>query len=386
MARPRTPIGSYGAMSFREATRGGLKLVTATAHYRDSDGKTRRITASGRTRAIAQTHLIKKLDERASYTGGTMVKPTTTIGELASLYGSSISSDSRLKAQTRSRYLASANGTIARSLGDVRVSELTAGMVERFLMGLANSGRVSEARNSRVVLRAMMRLALSDDAVRQNPVQAADVRLPKPVKPARAMRSDEVALLRHLVASYRVDGHVYGPRPSPDLLDALHLMLGAGLRISEVLALRTEHVVLLPSNATKLIVSGTVVYENGRGAYRQESTKSGKVRTLLVPSWIADLLADRVERSISGFLWETRSGRPYQQSNLLRTLRSILRGTELEWVTSHTLRKTAGTHFAKTHGVSVATSALGHSSDEITRRIYIDETDAPTDVREPDSL
>ena len=61
-------------------------------------------------------------------------------------------------------------------------------------------------------------------------------------------------------------------------------------------------------------------------------------------------------------------------------LRRIVGHSELAWVTSHTLRKTAGTMIAREIGVSAATSALGHSSDAITRRIYIDETTHPTDI------
>jgi integrase len=93
------------------------------------------------------------------------------------------------------------------------------------------------------------------------------------------------------------------------------------------------------------------------------------------------MLAERASCSKSGLLWETRrTAKPYQQQNLLRDLRTIVRGTDLEWVTSHALRKTAGTMIASSLGVSVATSALGHSSDVVTRRIYLDDEKLFTDV------
>ena len=106
-----------------------------------------------------------------------------------------------------------------------------------------------------------------------------------------------------------------------------------------------------------------------------------KERGLTVGGWVSEILFARAERSRSGLLWETRrSSKPYQQQNLLRDLRKIVAGTDLEWVTSHALRKTAGTTIARALGVPAATSALGHSSDAITGRIYIDDSHQTVDV------
>ena len=104
-------------------------------------------------------------------------------------------------------------------------------------------------------------------------------------------------------------------------------------------------------------------------------------RPVTVATWEADILKARSVPTRSALLWETaRTAKPYQQQNLLRDLRSIVADTELAWVTSHALRKTAGTMIAKTIGVSAATTALGHSSDAVTRRIYLDEQQLTTDI------
>ena len=137
----------------------------------------------------------------------------------------------------------------------------------------------------------------------------------------------------------------------------------------------------LDDGRSTLSVRGTIIFEEGAGATRQDSTKNGKVRILTVAPWVTVLLRDRATASRSGLLWETRrTAKPYQQQNLLRDLRSIVARTELSWVTSHSMRKTAGTMIARTLGVSAATTALGHSSDAITSGIYIDTVQTPTDL------
>lgn len=382
MGRPATAIGEHGLISFAEARDSQSKSVTiARAHFRDSDGVNRPVTASGRTQTIAQRALLTKLEKRASRSLTGRVKAGTRIGELAETYVTSLQTNNRLKSQTKARYRQSARGAVSRAFKEVLVTELTAGMVERFIMGLANNDHVSEARNCRVVLRAMMRMAVADDAIKQNPVAAADIRLPVATKSARALTATELMLLRQLVAAYRSGPNVRGPKQSPDLRDALDAMLGTGLRISEVLALRVEDVLFMEDGRATLTIGGTIIFEEGAGSTRQDSTKSNKDRSLTVAQWVASLLRERAARSRSGLLWETqRTAKPYQQQNLLRDLRSIVAGTELKWVTSHSLRKTAGTIIAKTLGVSAATSALGHSSDAITRKIYIDDVQTPVDV------
>lgn len=381
MGRPATPIGEHGLISYHDIETAKGWVIEARAYVRDSDGVTRPVRARGRTKAIAQSGVLAKLGKRGSRYRGGNVQPRTTIGDLADIYVRSLPANNRLKLQTKARYAQSAEHAIKRAFPEVAVRELTPGMVERFIMALANDGHVSEARNCRVVLRAMMRLAIADDAITQNPVAAADVRLPVSAKTARALTVEELRRLRNMVATYRSGEHVHGPKQSPDLMEALDTMLGTGLRISEVLALRDEDVIYLDDGRATVSVEGTIIYADGVGATRQNTTKNGKARSVTVAPWVAAILNDRAALTRSGLLWETRrTAKPYQQQNLLRDLRSIVADSELAWVTSHSLRKTAGTFIAQTLGVSVATSALGHSSDDITRRIYIDQTQLATDL------
>jgi hypothetical protein len=46
MARPRTPIGTFGEIRFETLTNGRVRALT---RFRDHDGRLRRVTATGDT-------------------------------------------------------------------------------------------------------------------------------------------------------------------------------------------------------------------------------------------------------------------------------------------------------------------------------------------------
>jgi hypothetical protein len=64
MARPRTPIGTFGDISFINATSGQFRART---RFRDDDGKVRRVSATGLTKREAERNLKKVLAERSSF-------------------------------------------------------------------------------------------------------------------------------------------------------------------------------------------------------------------------------------------------------------------------------------------------------------------------------
>ena len=60
MARPRTPIGTYGTISIRRQPSG---RYAARTRYRDWDGKSREVQYTASTRPAAERALKKKLAE-----------------------------------------------------------------------------------------------------------------------------------------------------------------------------------------------------------------------------------------------------------------------------------------------------------------------------------
>lgn len=69
MARPRTPVGTFGTI---ELTKMADDVYRARTRVRDDDGKVRRVQANGETRTAAERNLKVKLSKRASRSFGLM--------------------------------------------------------------------------------------------------------------------------------------------------------------------------------------------------------------------------------------------------------------------------------------------------------------------------
>lgn len=76
----------------------------------------------------------------------------------------------------------------------------------------------------------------------------------------------------------------------------------------------------------------------------------------------------------------TRNGTWQQVNNVERRWRQIRHGTDLDWVTPHTFRKTVATLISERVGVETASRQLGHSSPAITREFYISKSAIAADV------
>ncbi|MFT4008591.1 MAG: hypothetical protein QM655_00970, partial [Nocardioidaceae bacterium] len=67
MPRPRTPIGTFGAIGYRKLPGGNIQ---ARVRVRDEDGQLRRVEAVGTSRLKAETTLKEKLAVRSSQVRG----------------------------------------------------------------------------------------------------------------------------------------------------------------------------------------------------------------------------------------------------------------------------------------------------------------------------
>lgn len=135
-----------------------------------------------------------------------------------------------------------------------------------------------------------------------------------------------------------------------DLVDLVDLLLATGARIGEALALRWEDVDLDSGTAA---LTGTVVRlrpgADGPGhLVRQDATKSRKARRLQLPAFAVALLHERVA-----------AGREGGEHDLV-----------LPWVVA-TLRDVA-TVERQWRGFRDAAAQLGHTSEAITTRHYVE--------------
>lgn len=148
----------------------------------------------------------------------------------------------------------------------------------------------------------------------------------------------------------------------PDLVD---ILLGTGCRWGEGAGLRWEDVDL---NAGTVTVAGTLIQKGGW----QADTKTHEPRTLQVPSFVLDVLRRRHSEAREGAVHVLeQDGAPLAYNSARNWLVRALKGSELEWVTWHVLRKTTATFLDERLGLAEASLQLGHASEAQTLSAYV---------------
>ena len=136
----------------------------------------------------------------------------------------------------------------------------------------------------------------------------------------------------------------------------VRLMLQAGLRAGETVALKSEHLDMMTCKLT---------IREGKGA---------KDRTLWINEDLRDLIGEWLQRKPdSQWLFPTRTGKQVDTSHLRRMVKRKAREAHIdEWekVSPHTLRHTFATGlYRETKNIRLVQKALGHS-DLSTTMIY----------------
>lgn len=383
--RPGLAPGERGEPWLTPLPNGGFQ---ARQRVRDRDGRVREVTATKPTRGAALRELQKRVDSRqAPTTFG--VSAHMRVDELATYWleqrtktGLEAKSGA-LRPQTLAAYATEVRLIIEPTFGRLRVHEMTVGLLDSVWSDLEKTGISTQ--QARSVLSQMLALAARHGALPANPMSlvAKPSREPREVE---ALDLDGVARLRQLVNSPSTTAP--GRRPSRNLAEIVDVLLGTGCRIGEVLALRWQDFDLaadLPSAR----ICGTIV--EGRKGYvdkqfRQESTKSRSVRTLILPDHVVELLLER--RYDTTFaagadpVFASKNGTWLYASNLRTRLRALRNGDpRLENVTPHTLRRTVGTRIAHEVGLDAVREQLGHSHPSISFQRYVAARELAPDLR-----
>ncbi|WP_110183518.1 hypothetical protein [Nocardioides solisilvae] len=102
MARPRTPIGTFGEIDFRSNPNGSVRART---RFRDDDGQLRPVEATAATRKAAERKLKEKIARRGRYASGMgELTPDTTFGKLVEVWLEDLELEDRVAASTRELY------------------------------------------------------------------------------------------------------------------------------------------------------------------------------------------------------------------------------------------------------------------------------------------
>ncbi|MFS0885029.1 tyrosine-type recombinase/integrase [Aeromicrobium sp. 179-A 4D2 NHS] len=242
-----------------------------------------------------------------------------------------------------------------------------------------NSLSKSNSRRGRVVLNGMFDLAERLDAIQRNPVRATK-RKKERAKAVQALSLEQIDRVRSVI--YKHDKTRRGPKSGYTLSDFFDIMIGTGLRPGELLTLQWSDINLrYKGSKVTISVTGTLQHRDGKQKgplVKSEYPKTDAgIRTFIAPGYVATILR-RLHRNRSitptNAVFHTRSGGFVSLNNIDRALRNIREDLDLEWMTAHTLRKTAATHITEELGEEQAARVLGHNDQAVTRKYYIDKT------------
>lgn len=376
MARPPLPLGTWGTITTVKIRADAYRALT---RFRDQDGKTRRVAAVGVSKAAAERALRDALSRRTT-AAGDLVTAETRLSDLAELWISGLEAEGRIEQSTINEYRRILKTLVLPHLGGLKLREATTGRLDRLLLKLREQS-INRQRKAKVVLGAMLDIAVRHDAISVNPARATS-RVHSPRTETKALRVEDLAVIRAAVSRW-INADRPGPKGSADMADIVDLMLATGCRIGEVLALRWSDLDL-DGDLPTLTVSGTIKTETGKGTYRKPTPKTdASQRTIVLPPFAKELLLVRREFATvneNDAVFATRTGTWHQVVNIERRWRQIRKGTGFEWVTPHTFRKTVATLISEATTSELASRQLGHSSSDVTRAHYIAKPPVAADL------
>ncbi len=395
VGRPPLPVGTFGKILFTAQASGNLQ---ARVKFRDYDGRVRLVSKVGPSRAAAERALKTELNKRQAPGAGAGVTPSTRLRDLANAW---LDSGESWSTGTERTYRSIVKTQIKPALGELRLREVTPGVINRALTAITARSGHGAAKSTRSALSGMFRLAVRDGAVPTNPVRDSGSRLKvRTSKSPRALTVEERSRLTSWLRS--------NPRAvTLDLADLVDWMLATGCRIGEALAARVEvnrdGRALLDLDVGTWEVSGTVVRVPGKGLVVQARPKTAaRWRVIAVPTFAIAMLR---ARGVSAGLVFTApvAGGLRDPNNVSGDLRQLLdsfdcevcnrtgyqvnadgsfllgpRGQRLRcdrgpwsWVTSHTFRKTVATRLDEA-GFTARQVAdqLGHANPSMTLDVY----------------
>jgi integrase len=369
--RPRTPIGTHGAINTR---REGGRVVAET-RIRDLDGRLRQVRASGPTAAAARTRLMERIRERPSLPSAGVLRPTSPFADLADLWLVDLEQRD-LAGNTKENYRTCLRLHVRPAFEHYTLVEVTTGRVEWFLAKQAKVSQ-SQAKQTRTLLNMLFGYALRHDAIARNPVEGTS-QLRRTKATPQALTIEQITAIRKAATQWRSEPGLPGPKPDGQVRDIIEILLGTAMRTGEVLALRPCDIEELPLGMVAG-VNGTVVQRKGSGAERQDRPKTdASIRRIPVPDFAAVVLRRRLAGLLGGdrtrTIFANRSGGPLSAYNVRRTFREFLvlagladTGISLRWY-----RRTGATVIARAVGTDAAAAFLGHASTVITEGHYIE--------------
>jgi integrase len=258
-----------------------------------------------------------------------------------------------LRESTRILYAGLWRHHLATTWGDVPVDEVTPAAVRSWHAKAGRTTGPTALAQAYRLLRAILNVAVADEAIASNPCRLRGAGTPKASRPSRALTAAEALQLAEQLGKDR----------RTERYRALLLVLAfGGLRFGEATALRRSDV--LPGG--RLRVERSIRRVGGRWVVGDPKTDAGH-RTVTLPAAVAAVLKEHLEKHVAAtqeaLLFSTSSGGYLARSNWNSTFRRAADAIGLPAVRPHELRHTGATLAAATGATTKELMRrLGHSS------------------------
>lgn len=405
--RPPRPVGTFGNPAKPRKQRNGT-WRTSVRHY--GAWQTTLIQRFGDTADHASAKLAEAMRDFHETPGDAPVSRTTTLMELARELlasmqldpnvGSGLVEDYRREIEvSRDKRANPKTIKIENTIGHLQVWQATTGELDRHLKRLITLGLRRKAKQHKVVLRAIMQIAVRHDVLTINPIDGVDP-FRRNRTPARGKVADMAALpaFRAQVRSWArgeeipgTPGYRSGPARDWTMVWVVDVISGTGIRPYEVFALLLDDVDL-DAPEPYLDITGTLeqVRGAGNGGWVRKpapKTDNGWRRILLPPHTIEAIRDTITDLDITRtpnpqrLLFPARNGSLRNPNNFGRIWRAA-RGDNFAWVTPRTFRRGVATAVDNATGnPERAARQLGNTT-AIAKTHYIDRPDTAPDNRD----
>jgi integrase len=389
MGRTPLKVGSYGKVHYRRLDPHAWQ---ARCRFRDDDGMTRQVSAKGKTKRDAHSALITKLIERGVnllFVEG--LEPNSRFADAATLWLAQI--EQTQSGTTHQSYRQWLHGRVLPDIGGLRLRELRVGYLDAYFtrLRIQYGYKPNTLRMIRKVIRGPMNLAVQHEAIAVNPIKNINPIVGQP-KQARALTPEERDRLRRWledVSDNPGERKAQETARRRDLPDVVQIMLGTGLRIGELMALRwcdlnLDGVPLIVNGEPMVVctatVRGNVIRVRGKGIVFHEGKTPSALRVIPLPPFVVKALQSRRERlgdlghgEIPVFFTITSKGITWgDPGKVTGWVREIRQWVGLDWMTTHVWRKTAATILDEA-GLSARAIAdqMGHAQISMTQNVYL---------------
>lgn len=387
MARPRTDIGTYGAIKARQLPSG---MWEAKARIRQRNGVLKPVKRRGRTDKEAIRRLKKAMATIGDEVTGKVINPDSRMGHVMDLWLAEFKEKVELgkrAPKSLDDYRDTIDNHLRPRMGELSCREAeNAGLVNEVLKDIRRASAAAVGtkgkkrgttgtagmKRARTVLSQVCGFALRWQAMKTNPVKSVE----QIEQDDREILVLEPEQRRDFLDKFTAHCHAkvkdnvqlgWRARAWTDLPDIVMAELSTGCRPSEVLALLPESVDL---TAGKVVAGHHVTRVKGQGLQRVLKRKGGGgVVEPAITSWALSMWRRRVLAAApSEPLFPTNTGRWEDPSNVSKRIKEVCEAIGYSWVSSRILRHTTGTHIVDSGLTSAdAADALGNTVDVVEK-------------------